>query len=61
MVIKEERREGRMNDRQLDLIMQIIDEQLSDYLCPALVEEVLDGIRTGIVDNIETLDQLKEI
>lgn len=48
-----------MNDKQWELIMQIIDEQLSDYLAAGLIEEVLAGIREGIVDNMETLEQLK--
>ncbi len=49
-----------MSERQVELIMQIVDEQLSDYLAEGLVEEVLAGIREGIFDNMETLDQLKE-
>lgn len=47
-----------MNDRQIDLIMTIVNEQLSDYLAEALVNDLCTAIRTGIFDNIELLDNL---
>lgn len=49
-----------MSDRQLDLIMQIVKEQLEDYLAQALVEDLCNGIREGIYSNLELLDQLAE-
>ena len=47
-----------MNDRQLELIMQIITEQLDDYFAQELAEDVARGIKEGIWANLETLDAL---
>lgn len=49
-----------MSDRQIDLIMQIVKEQLNDFLAEALAEDICSGIREGIFSNIELLDQLAE-
>lgn len=47
-----------MNERQTDLIMQIVEEQLNDVLAPALLDEVQTGIRLGLFDNLELLEKL---
>lgn len=49
-----------MNDRQLDLIMQIVLEQLDDYLSEALAMEISNGIEEGIRDNMIRLEELAE-
>ena len=49
-----------MNDRQLDLIMQIVLEQLDDYLSEALAMEISNRIEEGIRDNKELLEQRKQ-
>lgn len=52
------RKEPTMTDRQLQLIMQIVREQLSDYLAEPLVNDIAEGISLGISDNMETLNLL---
>lgn len=47
-----------MNERQLQLIMQIVREQLSDYLAEALVDDLDKSIEEAISDNLETFDLL---
>ena len=47
-----------MNDRQIELIMQIIREQLDDYFAQELAEDLARGIKEGIWDNLETLNAL---
>lgn len=50
-----------MNDRQLELIMQIIEEQLGDYLTQDLAEEIIAGIAEGINDNMPLIEDLGAI
>lgn len=50
-----------MNDKQMELIMQIVREQLSDYLAAPLVEDLCTGISDGILDNLEILEKLAEV
>ena len=47
-----------MNEKQLDLIMEIIQEQLTDYLDDVLAAEIYNGIAEGINDNMELLEDL---
>lgn len=47
-----------MNDKQLDLIKQIISEQLEDYLAVKLAEELTNSIMMGIFDNMEIFEKL---
>ena len=47
-----------MNERQMDVIMGIVQEQLEDYLSTDLTEELCGGIREGISDNMALIDQL---
>ena len=47
-----------MNERQVDVIMGIVQEQLEDYLSTDLTEEICNGIREGISDNMALIDQL---
>ena len=47
-----------MNDRQLELIMQIIREQMNDYLDDDMTETIANAIEEGINDNMYTLVQL---
>lgn len=47
-----------MNEKQTDLILQIVKEQLADVLAPVLSDEVLTGIRMGLFDNLELLEKL---
>lgn len=49
-----------MNDKQLDLIKQIISEQLEDYLAPKLAEDLTGSIMMGIFDNMEIFEKLAE-
>lgn len=49
-----------MNERQINLIMEIVREQLDDYLAPELAADIESGISEGINDNIELIDQLAE-
>jgi len=48
-----------MNNKQIDLIMTIVREQLDDYLAPALAEDIEIGIRNGIRDNMGALNNLR--
>ena len=47
-----------MNDRQIDLIMEIIQEQLEDYLDDVLAARILSGIAESINDNMPLLEDL---
>ena len=47
-----------MNDKQIDLIMQIVQEQLEDYLNDELAAVILGGIAEGINDNMPIIDRL---
>lgn len=47
-----------MNERQMDVIMGIVQEQLENYLNMDLTEEICGGIRERISDNMELIDQL---
>ena len=49
-----------MNDKQLDLIKQIISEQLEDYLAAKLAEDLTNSIMMGIFDNTEIFEKLAE-
>lgn len=49
-----------MNDKQLDLIKQIISEQLEDYLAAKLAEDLTNSIMMGIFDNMEIFEKLAE-
>ena len=46
-----------MNNKQIDLIMTIVREQLDDYLAPSLAEDIEIGIRNGIQDNWDVLER----
>lgn len=47
-----------MNDQQRALIMQIVREQLDDYLAPELVNDIAAGIEEGIYSNEDILQKL---
>ena len=47
-----------MNERQIQLIMQIVREQLDDYLAEELAEDIATVIEEGIYDNTMTLEAL---
>ena len=47
-----------MNDKQLELIKQIISEQLEDYLAVKLAEDLTNSIMMGIFDNMEIFEKL---
>lgn len=47
-----------MNDKQLALIMEIVQEQLSDYLDDELAAAIYCGIAEGINDNMPLLEDL---
>lgn len=47
-----------MNERQAALIMEIIQEQLSDYLDDELAAVIYAGIAEGINDNMPLLEDL---
>jgi len=47
-----------MNDKQIGLIMQIIEEQLTEYLADELVRDIMAGIAEGINDNMPLLEDL---
>ena len=47
-----------MNERQAALIMEIIQEQLSDYLDDELAAVIYAGIAEGINDNMPLLENL---
>ena len=50
-----------MTERQIELIMQIVREQLDEYLAPKLVEDLEQNIRMGIFDNTELLEELGQM
>lgn len=47
-----------MNEQQLALIMQIVREQLEDYLVEDLAGQIAMGIEEGINDNMAALEAL---
>ena len=47
-----------MNDRQLALILEIVQEQLSDYLADELAADIYSAIAEGINDNMPLLEDL---
>lgn len=47
-----------MNEKQIGLIMQIIEEQLTDYLADELVRDIMAGIAEGINDNMPMIEKL---
>ena len=50
-----------VNERQVDVIMGIVQEQLADYLSEDLTEEICIGIREGINDNMILIEQLGSV
>lgn len=50
-----------MNERQMDAIMGIVQEQLADYMSEDLTEEICSGIREGINDNMVLIEQLGSV
>ena len=48
-----------MNEKQVDLILEIVEEQLSDYLDDELAAVVFAGIAEGINDNMPILEGLR--
>lgn len=50
-----------MNEKQITLIMEIIQEQLSDYLVDELAAVILSAIEEGINDNMPLLEDLGAI
>lgn len=47
-----------MNEKQFDLIMEIIREQLDDYLAEELTADICARIAEGINDNLPLLEDL---
>ena len=47
-----------MNERQIALIMEIVKEQLDDYLAEELAADIWSGIAEGINDNLPLLEDL---
>lgn len=47
-----------MNEKQFGLIMEIIQEQLSDYLADELTADILAWIAEGINDNLPLFEDL---
>ena len=47
-----------MNEKQMALIMEIIQEQLSDYLADELAADIFCAIAEGINDNMPVLEEL---
>ena len=47
-----------MNDKQLELILEIVQEQLSEYLDDELAGAIYYGIAEGINDNLPLLEDL---
>lgn len=47
-----------MNDRQMDLIRQIVSEQLNDYLAEELADDIMAGIDEGLNDNMALFEML---
>lgn len=47
-----------MNERQMEVIMGIVRENLEDYLSAALVIDACHSIAEGIADNAELIEQL---
>ena len=48
-----------MNEKQVDLILEIVEEQLSDYQDDELAAVVFAGIAEGINDNMPILEELR--
>ena len=48
----------KMNEKQINLIMEIIKEQLSEYLADELTEDIMAGIAEGINDNMPLIEDL---
>ena len=49
-----------MNDRQIELILQICAEQIEEYLSDKMTEECMSGIKEGINDNLWMLEEMAE-
>ena len=47
-----------MNDRQMGLILEIVREQLDDYLDDELATAIFRGIAEGINDNMPLIEDL---
>ena len=47
-----------MNERQRAFIMQIVRDQLSDYLADELVNDIAAGIDEGLYSNEDILQKL---
>ena len=47
-----------VNERQMEVIMGIVRENLEEYLSTALTKDVCNKIAYGIVDNMELIEQL---
>lgn len=50
-----------MNDKQLELILEIVQEQLSEYLDDELAGAIYYGIAEGLNDNLPLLEDLGAI
>lgn len=48
-----------MNEKQVDMILEIVEEQLSDYLDDELAAVVFAGIAEGINDNMPLLEDMR--
>ena len=46
-----------MNERQLDLIMQIVHEQLADFVTEELENLIAEGIAEGLQDNQQLMER----
>ena len=47
-----------MNDKQMDLIREIISEQLNDYLAERLANDLTASIMEGINDNLPLFEDM---
>ena len=47
-----------MNEKQIALILEIVQEQMEDYLDDDLVAAIYSGIVEGINDNMPLLEDL---
>lgn len=50
-----------MNGRQMDLIMEIIREQLEEYLDDELAAAIMTGIAESINDNMPLFEDLGSV